>query len=241
MLRLRSFRVQDLALAGLIILFLLLSESRGAMLAAASGLLFSFLLAKGLRLKHVVSAFRSFRHKRVGFMLICSLFAGALFFDKVSNLAERIISKRTENTSISSAFDASRGRLIDASMQNFYDNPVLGIGFGVATNPEEMKIKRDPVLGLPISAPIEKGNMYSAMLEEVGFAGSLLFVGLLLTLLGSILRSGQLEMMWIFFVGLMVNVGEAVLFSPNGIGMLVWILILMATSARAVRKAKPAA
>ena len=137
--------------------------------------------------------------------------------------------------------EQARGRLIEASMQNFYENPVLGIGFGVATKPEQMKVKRDPIFGFPVSAPIEKGNMYSAMLEEVGFVGALLFVGLLLTLLGSIMRSGQLEMMWIFFVGLMVNVGEAVLFSPNGIGMLVWILVLMAASARTAKRAKPSA
>ncbi|MEM7430118.1 MAG: O-antigen ligase family protein [Pseudomonadota bacterium] len=236
MLRLRSFYTQDIVLAGFIMLFLLLSESRGAMLAASSGLIFSFVLAQSCRLKPVLTAFSNLRHKRVGFMLVCALFTGALFFDKVSNLVERTISKRTENTSIASAFDASRGRLIEASMQNFYENPVLGIGFGVATKPEELKVKRDPFLGLPISAPIEKGNMYSAMLEEVGFTGSLLFAGLLLTLLGSIMRSGQLEMIWIFFVALMVNVGEAVLFSPNGIGMLVWILVLMATSARTMQK-----
>lgn len=241
MLRLRSFRVQDLVLAGLILVFLLLSESRGAMLAAGSGLLFSFILAKGFGLRNVLKSFRNFNHKRVAFMFVCALFTGALFFDKVSNIVERTIAKRTENTTIASAFDASRGRLIDASLQNFYDNPVLGIGFGVATKPGEMKVKRDPIFGFPISAPIEKGNMYSAMLEEVGFAGSLLFVGLLLTLLGSIMRSGQLEMVWIFFVGLMVNVGEAVLFSPNGIGMLVWILVLMAASARTANKPKPAA
>ncbi len=235
-LRFRSFYILDVVLAGLIMLFLLLSESRGAMLAASAGLIFSFLLAQGFKIRPALNALRNLQHKRVAFLMVCALFTGALFFDKVSNLVERTIAKRTDNATISSAFGASRGRLIAASMQNFYDNPVLGIGFGVATKPEEMKVKRDPFLGLPISAPIEKGNMYSAMLEEVGFAGSLLFAGLLLTLLGSIMRSGQLEMIWIFFVGLMVNVGEAVLFSPNGIGMLVWILILMAASARTTQQ-----
>ncbi len=101
-----------------------------------------------------------------------------------------------------------------------------------------MKVTREPVFGLPVGASIEKGNMYSAILEEIGFAGFLLFAGLLVVLLNSICRSGQLEMVWLFFCALLVNIGEAVLFSPNGIGLLVWMLVLMATSARSVNAAR---
>ncbi len=237
MLRLRAFSAIDVGLAALVILMLFLSESRGAMLAASGGMLASFLTARGLRLQKIRSAFQNLRHKRVFLLLVCLLFTGGLFFDKVSGMVERTIAKRSDNQTIATAFDASRGALIARSMQNFYANPVLGIGFGVASNPADMKVVREPVFGLPVSASIEKGNMYSAILEEIGFAGFVLFAGLLLMLLNSICRSGQLEMVWLFFAALLVNIGEAVLFSPNGIGLLVWILMLMATSARVARKA----
>ena len=237
MLRLRAFSAIDIALAALVILMLFLSESRGAMLAAAGGLVLSYLLARGLSLRTVRSAFKNLRHKRVFLLIACSLFTGALFFDKVSGMIERTISKRSDNQTISSAFDASRGALISKSLQNFLANPVLGIGFGVASNPADLKVKREPVFGLPVGASVEKGNMYSAMLEEIGFAGFLVFSGVLVVLLNSICRSGQLEMVWLFFAALLVNLGEAVLFSPNGIGLLVWIVLLMATSARSAKMA----
>lgn len=238
MLRLRAFSALDIALAGLVMVMMFLSESRGAMLAASGGLVLSYLLARGLSLSKIRRAFKNLRHKRVFLLIVCMLFCGGLFFDKVSAMVERTISKRTEHHSIASAFDASRGALISRSMKNFYANPVLGIGFGVASNPADLKVVREPVFGLPVSASIEKGNMYSAMLEEIGFLGFLLFCGVLLVLLNSICRSGQLEMMWLFFAALLVNLGEAVLFSPNGIGMLVWILMLMATSARTAQAAR---
>lgn len=235
MLRLRAFSAIDIGLAALVILMLFLSESRGAMLAAFGGLVLSYLLARGLSLRIIRSAFKNLKHKRVFLLIVCSLFTGALFFDKVSSMIERTISKRSDNQTISSAFDASRGALISRSLQNFYANPVLGIGFGVASNPADLKVRREPVFGLPVAASVEKGNMYSAILEEVGFAGFLLFSGVLLVLLNSICRSGQLEMVWLYFAALLVNLGEAVLFSPNGIGLLVWIVLLMATSARSAK------
>lgn len=238
MLRLRAFSAIDIGLAALVILMLFLSESRGAMLAAAGGMVLSYVLVRGLNLHKMRSAFKNLRHKRVFLLLVCLLFTGGLFFDKVGNMIERTISKRSDNQTIASAFDASRGGLIAKSMKNFYANPVLGIGFGVASNPADMKVVREPVFGLPVSASIEKGNMYSAILEEIGFSGFLMFAGVLLVLLNSICRSGQLEMVWLFFAALLVNLGEAVLFSPNGIGMLVWILMLMATSARTAHAAR---
>lgn len=236
MLRLRAFSAIDIMFAALVILMLFLSESRGAMLAASGGLVLSYLLARGLSLQNIRAAFKNLRHKRVFLLFVCLLFTGGLFFDKVSNMIERTIAKRSDNQTIASAFDASRGRLISKSLNNFYANPVLGIGFGVASDPAKMKVKREPIFGLPVGASIEKGNMYSAILEEIGFAGFLLFFGLLLVLLNSICRSGQLEMVWLFFSALLVNLGESVLFSPNGIGLLVWILMLMATSARSAKK-----
>lgn len=240
MLRLRAFSAIDIGLAGMVMVMLFLSESRGAMLAASGGLVLSYCLARGLNLSRVRMAFKNLRHKRVFLLMVCMLFCGGLFFDKVSSMIERTIAKRTENHSITSAFDASRGALIAKSMKNFYANPVLGIGFGVASNPADMKVVREPVFGLPVSASIEKGNMYSAILEEIGFLGFMLFFGILFVLLNSICRSGQLEMVWLFFCALLVNLGEAVLFSPNGIGMLVWILMLMATSARSAQAAQRA-
>lgn len=87
-----------------------------------------------------------------------------------------------------------------------------------------MEVKRDPVLGLPTGASIEKGVAPLMVLEEVGVLGALFVALWLLRLLRSAARSG-LAPFAVCMTVLLLNMGEATLFSAGGMGLLPMILL----------------
>jgi len=132
-------------------------------------------------------------------------------------------SGRSDASGLGEAYYESRGVLIDLMLENVASAPFRGIGFGIASHPRIMDIRRDPVLGLPIGASVEKGVMPLAVLEEVGVFG-LLFVLLWLgMLLRRSARSGIAPFTVVLTI-LYINLGESVFFSPGGMGMLCLIL-----------------
>jgi len=73
-------------------------------------------------------------------------------------------------------FYLSRGWRILMSIENFLQHPLIGIGFGVPTYPEDLwRILYDPIFNLPISAPVEKSFFFSGILEEFGLIGTVSF------------------------------------------------------------------
>ena len=96
----------------------------------------------------------------------------------------------SDGQSIKDLFLRSRGWRIFISYQPFLDHMWFGIGFGLPTPDEYTKgfevifsglgsdshsIRYDPIFGLPISAPVEKGFFFIAILEEIGIFGSVVF------------------------------------------------------------------
>ena len=135
-----------------------------------------------------------------------------------------------ESASIGEIYEDSRGALIQASMKNFRDAPAFGIGFGVPSDPatlarEEGYIKMQTVMGIPVSASSEKGFMPVAVLEEIGIVGAFLLLILMGAIAGPVLRFGSLPMVWAFWGSLLINVGEAVLLSIGGTGLLMWLVV----------------
>jgi hypothetical protein len=119
---------------------------------------------------------------------------------------------------------------------NIERKPLEGLGFGIASIPELMVVQRDPVLGLPTSAIIEKGVMPVAVLEELGAIGVLLVAAWLWIVLRRCARRGVAPLA-VFLVVLFLNMGEATLFSVGGAGLLSMILIAWAaTGLRVGRK-----
>lgn len=123
------------------------------------------------------------------------------------------------------AFDRSRGKMIDQSLQNFSGSPLVGIGFGVASNPHAFAIDRDPIFGLPIGASVEKGFAVTALLEETGLVGVTLFGFFLVVFLRSIAKGRSWGPMWLAVTALMTNFGEYTIFSFGANGLLVWLMI----------------
>ncbi len=122
------------------------------------------------------------------------------------------------------AYNRSRGRLMDAMLANIGEHPLTGIGFGIASDPWHMNVRTDAVFGLPVGASIEKGVTPLMVLEELGVFGAALVALWVVALLRGCARGG-LAPLAICLTALLLNMGEATLFSPGGFGLLLLVLL----------------
>jgi hypothetical protein len=158
----------------------------------------------------------------------------AVQWDNVAAGAENFVIKGQIGKSIGQSFHGARGVLLERSIANFQRQPLTGIGFGMASEPENFIIRRDPVLGFPVGAATEKGFTAVAVLEEVGVIGFVAFLAMLLALVRpAFTKRASFSSAVLMASALLVNFGEAVLFAFAGSGVLVWLLIGMARIPRA--------
>jgi hypothetical protein len=220
---------------------MLLTEARTAAFAAAAGV-GSALAARlwwGRQARSDVGPGRIFG---VLAIVAVALVVAIVQTDAVGRAVTSFLLKRSGEQEVSAALHASRGVGIEGQWRNFLDAPLTGHGFGVyvdGTFPDGVS----RVWGIPISAPVEKGFVPTAVLEETGLPGALLFATLIGSLWLTVWRSREPQRIALFVGALAVNVGEAVILSPGGIGLHVWILLALASGrvARPSRAAQPVA
>lgn len=114
---------------------------------------------------------------------------------------------------------ATRQGLITRSWQNFLERPLTGLGFEVST--DEYFIKNATLF----SAPIEKGFLPTAILEEVGILGTIPFVLFLVAVIASLLKTNNAPGLAMFLTYLITNLGEVSIFAMGGTGALSWLLV----------------
>ncbi len=117
---------------------------------------------------------------------------------------------------------ASRQGLIDIAMENFKNKPLTGNGFQVS---EDMLFQKREGWKDYLSAPIEKGVWPTAVLEEGGVPGLLLFGGFLLTCFVLLVKRHAYigaATLWTFTI---VNLGEFSFFSMSYTGGFQWALV----------------
>jgi O-antigen ligase len=150
----------------------------------------------------------------------------------VSRLATGFAFKDYDAThrSLGGAFYDSRGGGILSEWRDFEKSPVLGNGFGVYPD-GKFPVPVVRFAGIPISAPIEKGFLPTAILQEGGLVGAASLTLLIVWLGRRAWRAPDLRWRAMFVACLAVNVGECVFLSPGGIGLLDWLLIGVAISA----------
>ena len=177
-----------------------------------------------------------------GFVVLAGL---SVATGKVQELATEFAFKGTQKTNrnLGEAFYASRGGGVLQEWRDFLDKPLTGNGFGVYPD------GRFPngvvyVAGIPISAPIEKGFLPTAILQEGGIVGGASLAFLIFWLARHAWRNSDLRWRAMFVACLAMNIGECVLLSPAGIGIIDWLLLVLALSAhrtdrRTVRVASP--
>ncbi len=166
------------------------------------------------------------------FTFVIQIYEASMSFinkSSVYNNLEVYISENDHVPTISNEFDnigktyfKSRSVLIDPMLLNIKENPIIGIGFGLASDPILMNIKY--FQGIPISAPIEKGVLPIAIFEEIGFFGLIIFLIWVFVLL-KVATNNSFSSMLVILTFLLFNLGEAGLFSPNGFGMLYLIVL----------------
>lgn len=222
-------RWQYIALVGLCMALVVLSEARTAGLSLVLGVLIAaivMLLKGGFSMSKVMPGLRSVR---LQIFAVLAVVGAVLSGSMLSNILDNYLSKRSETTGIVSAYEISRGNLIDMMLDNIKADPWVGVGFGIASLQQEMFVERDPVLGLPTSAAIEKGVLPVAVLEELGVVGFVLFAAWLWLLLKRAGRGGVAPLAVLITI-LLFNLGESTLFSSSGFGLLPLILLAWAAT-----------
>ena len=134
------------------------------------------------------------------------------------------INKKDNVSNVLEIGEASRGVLVYPMIANISENPLTGIGFGVASIQSMRQVNRENIFGLPTSAPTEKGVMPVAVLEELGVFGLISVVLWLWIIMYRSFQSGFSTFVVATTV-MFTNLGEASLFSVGGMGLLFLILI----------------
>jgi hypothetical protein len=197
--------------------FLFMSEARVALLSAV--LSFGF-----------VGIFLSKGGKG---MLYFGLAIGAVltmffFFDAPKELVSEFLLKRRSNLSgLIELYWNSRGDILVKSIDNFGSHLTFGIGFGVPSDLSSVEIIYDTTLGVPISAPIEKGFFLIALLEETGVVGSVIFLTGLVALLVRSFTAAPAPISALALTSLLLNTTENTLFSMSGFGLFIWIVLAL--------------
>jgi len=211
--------------AGLIVL----TRARTAVVAVVFSLVAVFVFSRRYR-----PLLTGVLRKPLGFALMFVVLGG-LASIAPNRIFEDFLLKGSDAQTIGDAYQHSRGFLIVGALESFYSHPFVGIGFGV-TFEEYFNPVYDSLTGLPISAATEKSLLPIVLLEELGVIGLILFVPVLYYLLRITVSCDALAPLLLVLGCLMVNIGEAVLFSIAGLGLYLWLLIGWAMSTALVQE-----
>lgn len=220
------------ALAATCSFLIFLSEARVAGVALVFGATLTVVVVPFFSRRRVTAVAPGLKSRR--FALVASMMVLGLLLagPDIGNRVNQYLAKGTASETLTEAYFTSRGYMIMKMWENIKKDPVSGIGFGIASDPWQMHIERDPVIGLPVEASIEKGVMPLAVWEEVGAAGFVAIAVWLFSLLRRSARAG-ISCLAVACTALFLNMGESTLFSPGGTGML--ILVLLAWAATGIR------
>jgi hypothetical protein len=206
---------------------MLLTLARTAAVACLLGVLIAF-AARTFKGRHQANQASG---ARILVVLVAGVFAIGAFglaTGKVGEAVNGFVLKR-QNADVSKSFYDSRGWGIVSQWHNFLNRPFAGNGFGVYAN-GKFPAGVVEVYGIPLSAPVEKGFAPTAVLEETGVLGTLAFIWMFWVLAREAHRNIDLRLIATFWAALLVNLGEAVILSPGGIGLYVWLLISMSAA-----------
>lgn len=222
-------------LIGLFVLCLaliVLSEARTAGIGLLVSLALAAVVLQALTRRRLKDLFPAIRSRRFAIVALLSLAILSLSAPFLSDSIQGFILKRGDAAGLVEAYDRSRGRLMQEMWANIREHPWAGIGFGISSDPHAMEIQRDPILGLPVGASIEKGVLPLAVLEELGIPGALAVLAWLCLLVRRAVSGRRIVPITLLFIALLLNMGEMMLFSPGGMGLLMLVIVGLAASER---------
>lgn len=154
-------------------------------------------------------------------LLLAGVFVIQLRSGFMSEWIRKTSDVEADQRTIGEAFTSSRLGLLEYSMYEFRRNPLFGSGFQVSVFTQDLVRENK---GFIISAPIEKGVAPVMILGETGILGVGCFLLFLIMFYVSCARRRYVVTIAIFTVFLVTNMGEATLFSPGGIGGILWMV-----------------
>lgn len=170
------------------------------------------------------------RRTSVGVLAFMSIFMAVLVISStILELRGGYLSKwlrKTEDVkhdqrSLSTAVTDSRQGVIFNCMDDFYKNKLLGMGFQVVK--EHQELFRDGKITI-YSAPVEKGVLPIMILGETGVVGLIAFIVFLIQFFTRCRHQGLWASGTCFATLLATNMAEATFFSPGGSGGVFWMI-----------------
>jgi hypothetical protein len=123
--------------------------------------------------------------------------------------------------------ESSRGNQVFDTLGLAEEHPLFGAGFGVNEESESnMGANGAQLLGVPLSAPVEQGFLPLASVAQLGIIGSLFVLPVPFLMFGRA-RQESGETAALFAAVLGVNLGEMIFYSVGGLGLFMWILLML--------------
>lgn len=208
------------------LVLIVLSETRTAGVALVLGVAIAAVSMPLLANRKPGIILPGLKSKRFYVLAFCMLIGLILGGPTINQITTDFISKsgRAQVSGLLEAYERSRGVLMEPMIDNIKADPFIGVGFGVSSDSSSLRIQRDPIFNLPIGAPIEKGVMPLALLEELGVIGFSLFLLWFWMIIRSAAKAGVAPLA-VVLTALLINMGESIFFSPGGMGMLVLMMV----------------
>ena len=156
---------------------------------------------------------------------IAAAFLGVVVADastggRLSTAAASFINKggRSDSLDLDQVLSSRIGR-IEYSWENFRQSPWIGIGFEVSTDPWFQQYTT------LFYAPVEKGFLPTAILEQSGLIGAFFFLITIATLIAWLARCVNVPGLVMYVTFLVVNCGEVMYFGVAGHGAFAWLLV----------------
>jgi hypothetical protein len=207
--------------------FMVWSQARASVIAAILGCVVLVVLAQpfrnrfGWRLRLNVR-----RSQALAFIVVAGILGGIFDLATQRGITKSVVAflNKGGNEALTTAIDteqmlSSRQGLIDSSWANFQEQPLTGIGFQVAKN---QAFVQNATL---FTAPVEKGFLVTAVLEEGGIFGATAFCAFMLAFLIELAISRNVPAIAMLLAFLTSNMAEVTIFSPGGSGSFGWTMI----------------
>ncbi len=215
-------RVMDFAVFGISFATAFMSGTRTAVIAIVATLIAVLFLAAIRNRRPLQQLLRKISSPIVALGMMVLLLVAIANSGTILNSFSEFLSKNSGAINITEAYETSRGALIEKMFQNISSDPIIGIGFGIASDPETMKVER--IAGIPVTAVVEKGVAHIAIWEELGIVGLLLYVYWIVVVFSKAFRADAASLSILATIFLL-NFGDAYIFSAGGMGLLLMVLI----------------
>lgn len=203
----------------------------GTYLAGACFAAFIFMTAHGIGTR--------WKNRALSTLTLVGILAGITLFatpQMREGVARFVLKYTSEDSSLDVDWETvtmTRQGLMESAMDNFRRSPVIGNGFQVSPQIAEREIVSWKQL---LSAPIEKGVWVTAVLEEGGVIGMILFCLFLLIAFWGLLARQAFLGASALFVFVVNNFGEFTFFSMSYAGGVMWAMVFVGIILDANRK-----